>query len=63
MANHGVDLWRAVNLNEVNIVENGFLQQFTCRANNLAYRPPSDRYVPPATNYGNSGLAGHRPFR
>jgi hypothetical protein len=27
VANHGVDLWSAVNLNEVNVVENGFATQ------------------------------------
>ena len=36
VGNHGVGLWSAVNLNEVNIVENGFLQQFQAAQNNLA---------------------------
>ncbi len=36
VANHGVDLWQAVNLNEVNTVENGFATQFQAAQNNLA---------------------------
>jgi hypothetical protein len=36
VANHGVDLWSGVNLNEVNTVENGFATQFQAAQNNLA---------------------------
>ncbi len=36
VANHGVDLWQAVNLNEVNTVESGFNTQFQAAQNNLA---------------------------
>jgi hypothetical protein len=36
VATHGVDLWSAVNLNEVNTVENGFATQFAAAQNNLA---------------------------
>ena len=36
VGNHGVDLWSAVNLNEVNTVENGFAHQFQPAQNNLA---------------------------
>ncbi len=70
VANHGVDLWRAVNLNEVNIVESGFQQQFQAAPANLAvangfsnisqlqaavFSNPSFKLV---NNYGNTGLAG-----
>jgi hypothetical protein len=36
VANHGTDLWSAVNLNEVNTVESGFATQFQAAQNNLA---------------------------
>ena len=36
VGNHGVGLWRTINLNEVNIYENGFLNQFQMAQNNLA---------------------------
>ncbi len=70
VGNHGVGLWRSVNLNEVNIVENGFEQQFAAAQNNLAiangfaniaalqnaaFTNPAYKLV---TNYGNTGLAG-----
>jgi len=35
VGNHGTGLWRQVNLNEVNIFENGFLDEFKIAANNL----------------------------
>ena len=57
VANHGVDLWRAINLNEVNIVESGFLQQFNIAANNLAIARQTS---PTSTNFGNQGLAGQQ---
>jgi len=34
--NHGVHLWRQVNLNEENIFENGFINEFKAAQNNLA---------------------------
>ena len=37
-ANHGVKVWRANNFNEVNIFENGFLQEFINAQKNLAAR-------------------------
>ena len=67
---HGVGLWRAVNLNEVNIVENGFDQQFQAAQNNLAIANgfsniaalQNAAFSNPAfklnTNYGNTGLPG-----
>ena len=36
VGNHGQGLWRQDNLNEVNIFENGFLQEFLNAQNNLA---------------------------
>ncbi len=36
VGNHGTDLWRQVNINEINIVENGFLGEFKTARNNLA---------------------------
>jgi hypothetical protein len=67
---HGVGLWRTVNLNEVNTVENGFGQQFQAAQNNLAIANGFSNiaalqnavFTNPAfkltTNYGNSGLPG-----
>jgi hypothetical protein len=63
--NHGLKQWRQVNLNEVNIFENGFLDQFTIAQNNLAIAngiPVSA--LPYATlktnNFGNQGLPGQQ---
>ena len=65
VGNHGADLWSAVNLNEVNVVENGFAQQFAAAQNNLAIAngisvaqllSPSTKLT--VNNYGNQGLAG-----
>ncbi len=36
VGNHGTGLWRTINLNETNIFENGFLQEYTNAKNNLA---------------------------
>lgn len=38
VANHGVKVWRANNFNEINIFENGFLQEFINAQRNLAAR-------------------------
>jgi hypothetical protein len=56
--NHGVHLWRQYNLNEVNIVENGFLNEFQIAQNNLAI---ARRTNPNSNNFGNQGLAGQLP--
>jgi len=65
VGNHGVDLWSAVNLNEVNVVESGFAQQFQQAQNNLAIANgisvaqllnPSVKLT--TNNYGNQGLPG-----
>jgi hypothetical protein len=36
VGNHGTDLWRQINLNEINIYENGFLNEFKIAQQNLA---------------------------
>jgi hypothetical protein len=36
VGNHGTKLWRTVNLNEINIFENGFANEFKIAQNNLA---------------------------
>jgi hypothetical protein len=36
VANHGTDLWRTLNLNEINTVENGFGSEFRTAQQNLA---------------------------
>lgn len=48
--NHAVKLWRAYNLNEVNIFENGFLAEFNRAKANLAARG--------GTNFAPNGVAG-----
>ncbi len=69
VGNHGVDLWSAVNLNEVNTVESGFAQQFQAAQNNLAIANgmslgqlllSASSGTPKLTvnNYGNQGLPG-----
>lgn len=55
VGNHGVGLWRSVNLNEVNIFESGFLQQFNAAAQNLAIARQSSST---STNFGNQGRPG-----
>lgn len=57
VGNHGTDLWRQINLNEVNIFENGFLNEFNIAANNLAIARQS---TPTSTNFGNQGLPGQQ---
>lgn len=57
--NHGVKLWRQYNLNEVNIIENGFLNEFKAAQNNLRIARGGD--ITRSTNinnWGNQGLAG-----
>ena len=57
VGNHGTDLWRTINLNEVNIFENGFLSEFKTAESNLALarksNPTSNQYF---------GLAGQSPL-
>jgi hypothetical protein len=59
VGNHGVGLWRSVNLNEVNIYENGFLSQFQAAQNNLNIaRAVQPAGATPTNNFGNQGLPG-----
>ncbi|MGH9674934.1 MAG: hypothetical protein ACRD44_17310, partial [Bryobacteraceae bacterium] len=63
VGNHGTRLWRNVNLNETNIFENGFLDEFRLAMENLriarASQPPG---VTLSNNFGNQGLPGQRPI-
>jgi hypothetical protein len=54
VGNHAAKLWRQYELNEVNIFENGFLQEFLNAQKNLAISRAAGR----GNNYGNQGLAG-----
>ena len=65
VANHGVDLWQAVNLNEVNTVESGFTTVFQQAQANLAANNGISvaQLLLPTTkltvnNYGSTGLPG-----
>ncbi len=59
VGNHGVGLWRTINLNEVNIYENGFLNQFQAADNNLNIaRAAQPAGATPTNNFGNQGLPG-----
>lgn len=57
VGNHGTHLWRQYSLNEVNIFENGFLNEFRTAMQNLMIA----RTVNPSSNdFGNAGLPGQR---
>jgi hypothetical protein len=59
VGNHGVHLWRQYNLNEVNIFENGFLNEFKVAQNNLRIARGGDiTKNTSVNNWGNQGLAG-----
>jgi Carboxypeptidase regulatory-like domain len=58
--NHGTDLWRQLNINEVNIFENGFLSDFQTAANNLAIARGGNINNQTTNNYGNQGLPGQK---
>jgi len=66
IGNHGTDLWRTINLNEINIFENGFLQDFNTAVNNLAVAngvTPAQLAMLPtlkSNNFGNQGLPGQQ---
>ncbi len=36
VGNHGTNLWRQINLNEINTIENGFANEFKLAQQNLA---------------------------
>jgi hypothetical protein len=64
--NHGTDLWRQINLDEINIFENGFLSEAQTAINNLAIaNGVSPSQLPFLTtlksnNFGNTGLPGQK---
>jgi len=58
--NHGVHLWRRYSLNETNIFENGFLNEFNIAANNLRIARGGDINNPISNNFGNQGLPGQQ---
>lgn len=53
LGNKGYNLWHTFNLNEVNIFENGFLQEFKNAQSNLAINVANGR-----TGFANQGLPG-----
>src|SRR6185295_18060569 len=53
VGNRGHNLWRAYDLNEVNIFENGFLNEFKLAQQNLAINVANGR-----TGFANQGLPG-----
>jgi hypothetical protein len=64
VGNHGTHLWRQYELNEVNIFENGFLDEFKMARENLrifrAANPNCGTRDHPPCNFGNSGQPGQR---
>jgi hypothetical protein len=57
VANHGTSLWRQLQLNEVNIFENGFLNEFRIAMENLRIARAASSS---SNNFGNQGMAGQR---
>lgn len=53
VGNRGRNLWRSYNINETNIVENGFLQEFRAAQQNLAINQANGR-----AGFANNGLPG-----
>jgi len=53
VGNHGYNLWRAYNVNETNIIENGFAQEFINAQRNLDINLANGR-----TGFANNGLPG-----
>ncbi len=62
VGNHATRLWRQYEIGEVNIFENGFLNEFKAAQNNLAIFTAANRNCGQtgqvACNFGNTGLAG-----
>ena len=58
--NRAPNTWRAQDINEINIFENGFLQEYLNAQRNLAIHVAADCGKPgqPACSFGNTGLAG-----
>jgi hypothetical protein len=60
VGNHGTKLWRQINLNEVNIFENGFLNEFKIAQENLRLARLAN---PASNNFGpQAAVAGTRPI-
>jgi hypothetical protein len=59
VGNHGTRLWRQYEIGEVNIFENGFIDEFKIAMENLRI---SRLATPASNNFGNTGLAGQRPI-
>lgn len=57
VGNHGTNLWRQLEINEVNIFENGFLNEFKRAQNNLLIARAIN---PTSNNFGNQGLPGQQ---
>lgn len=55
VANHAIGIWRREGPNEVNIFENGFLQEFKNAQNNLAIARAANATT---NNFSNQGLPG-----
>jgi hypothetical protein len=60
--NHGTKLWRQLNLNEVNIFESGFLQQFQIAQKNLTIARGGNIANQTTNNFGDQGLPGQQPI-
>ena len=59
VGNHATKLWRQYELSEVNIFENGFLDEFLIARENLRIARNANAN---SNNFGNAGLAGQRPI-
>jgi len=57
IGNHGTGMWRQINLNEINVFENGFVSEFKVAQSNLALA----RATSP-TSVQFAGLAGQQPL-
>ena len=57
VGNRGKNIWRSYDLNETNIIENGFVQEFRNAQRNLAINLANGR-----TGFANSGLPGQVPL-
>lgn len=55
VGNHAIGIWRRYGPNEVNVFENGFLNEFKAAANNLAI---ARTVVPLSNNFSNQGMPG-----
>ncbi len=54
VGNHGLKMWRQYDMNEVNVIENGFLKEFQAAQNNLKISRANGN----VNNYSNRGLPG-----